>query len=67
MPTDTPTIFFQAIGKNIYEDGMNQSVQQLGGVFQEYRIKIVVEIDTANKQKWQYGILFWQKGIIGSV
>jgi len=49
MPTDTPTIFFQAIEKKIYEDGMNQSVQQLGGVFQEYRIKIVVELDTANK------------------
>jgi hypothetical protein len=46
---------------------MNQSVQQLGKVFLEYKIKIVVEIDTANKQKWQYGILFWQKGIIGSV
>jgi len=48
MPTDTPTIFFQAIEKK-NEDGMNQSVQQLGGVFQEYRIKIVVELDTANK------------------
>jgi len=30
---------------------MNQSVQQLGKVFLEYKIKIVVEIDTANKEK----------------